>query len=66
MVDGLNGRLVPAGDCEAFSKAVIETLLDPERRFSYARGAASSAQDFGVESHVQRLIERYRMALGPP
>jgi L-malate glycosyltransferase len=65
VVDGLNGRLVPAGDCEAFSKAVIETLHDSERRFSYARGAASSAKNFGVEAHVQRLIDCYRMALAP-
>lgn len=63
VVDGLNGRLVPPGDCEAFSQAVIETLHDPERRLSYARGAASSAQSFGVEAHVQRLIDCYRMAL---
>jgi glycosyltransferase involved in cell wall biosynthesis len=65
VVDGLNGRLVPAGDCEAFSKAVIETLQDPELRFSYARGAASSAQSFGVEAHVARLLDCYRMALAP-
>ena len=66
VVDGLNGRLIPAGDGEAFSKAVIETLHDPDRRLSYARGAAASARSFGVEAHVQRLIDCYRMALGPP
>jgi glycosyltransferase involved in cell wall biosynthesis len=65
VVDGLNGRLVPAGDCDAFTEAVIETLHDPGRRFSYARGAASSAQSFGLEAHVEQLIECYRMALGP-
>jgi glycosyltransferase involved in cell wall biosynthesis len=65
VVDGLNGRLVPPGDCEAFSRAVIQTLQDPERRLSYARGAASSAENFGVEAHVQRLIDCYRMALAP-
>jgi glycosyltransferase involved in cell wall biosynthesis len=65
VVDGLNGRLVPPGDSEAFAQAVIETLHDPVRRFSYARGAASSAQGFGVEAHVQRLIDCYRMTLAP-
>ncbi len=65
VVDGLNGRLVPPGDCEAFATAVIETLHDPGRRLSYARGAASSARSFGVEAHVQRLIDCYRMALAP-
>src|SRR5512146_50291 len=57
VVDGLNGRLVPPGDFQAFTGAVIETLRDPGRRFSYARGAASSAEGFGVEAHVQRVIE---------
>ncbi|MDE2261189.1 MAG: glycosyltransferase [Gammaproteobacteria bacterium] len=63
VVDGLNGRLVPPGDSQAFTSAVIETLRDPGRRFSYSRGAASSAEHFGVEAHVQRVIECYRMTL---
>jgi glycosyltransferase involved in cell wall biosynthesis len=65
VVDGLNGRLVPPGDCEAFAGSVIETLQDPDRRFSYGRGAASSAQRFGVEAHVQQLTDCYRMTLAP-
>jgi glycosyltransferase involved in cell wall biosynthesis len=65
VVDGLNGRLVPPGDSEAFAKAVIETLHDPGRRFCYARGAALSARRFGVEAHVERLIDCYRMTLAP-
>ncbi|HEY2037163.1 MAG TPA: glycosyltransferase [Steroidobacteraceae bacterium] len=65
VTDGLNGRLVRPGDNEAFAGAVIETLQDPGRRFAYARGAASSAGRFGVETHVQRLIECYRMTLAP-
>jgi glycosyltransferase involved in cell wall biosynthesis len=65
VVDGLSGRLVPPRDNDAFAAAVIETLCDPGRRFSYARGAASSAGHFGVEAHVQRLIDCYRMTLAP-
>jgi glycosyltransferase involved in cell wall biosynthesis len=65
VADRVNGRLVPAGDCDAFAAAVIEPLRDPGRRFSYARGAASSAQQFGVGAHIQRLIDCYRMTLTP-
>jgi glycosyltransferase involved in cell wall biosynthesis len=63
--DGVSGRLVPPGDAEAFADAVIDTLRDPGRRFSYARGAAASAGRFGLETHVQRLIDCYRMTLAP-
>jgi glycosyltransferase involved in cell wall biosynthesis len=63
VVDGRNGRLVPPGDCEAFASAVVEILRDPARRLSYARGAASSALRFGIEEHVQRLLDCYRMTL---
>jgi glycosyltransferase involved in cell wall biosynthesis len=65
VVDGLNGRLVPPGDCEAFASAVVETLRDSGRRSSYARGAASSAEHFGLQAHIERLIECYRMTLAP-
>lgn len=65
VIDGVNGRLVPPGDGRAFASAVADTLLDSGRRLSYGRGAASSAQDFGVEAHVQRLMDCYRMTLAP-
>ncbi|HJS90239.1 MAG TPA: glycosyltransferase [Steroidobacteraceae bacterium] len=65
VIDGVNGRLVPAGDCEAFALAVVDTLRDRARRLSYARGALSSAQAFGLEAHVERLVECYRLALAP-
>jgi len=65
VIDGVNGRLVSPGDGEAFASAVIQTLRDPGRRFSFARGAAASAERFGVEAHLQRLIDCYRLTLAP-
>ena len=65
VVDGVNGRLVPPGDREAFAAAVIETLGHSGRQFAYARGAAASARRFGLRTHVQRLTDCYRMALAP-
>jgi L-malate glycosyltransferase len=65
VIDGVSGRLVQPGDCEAFAGAVVATLRDPGRRYAYARGAASSARRFGLEAHVQRLMDCYRMTLSP-
>jgi glycosyltransferase involved in cell wall biosynthesis len=65
VTDQVNGRLVAGGDCEAFANAVIDTLRNPTRRAAYARGAAASAERFGVDAHVRRLIDCYRMALAP-
>jgi glycosyltransferase involved in cell wall biosynthesis len=65
VADGISGRLVPPGDNEAFADAVIETLRDSGRRCSYARGAAAAAGRFGIEAHVQRLMDCYRMTLAP-
>lgn len=65
VVDGLNGRLVPPGDCEAFANAVAATLREPGRRFAYARGAVSSARRFSLDTHVRGLIDCYRMTVGP-
>lgn len=63
--DGVNGRLVPPGDGGAFTRAVIETLRDSGRRFTYARGAAATAKGFGLDAHVRRLIDCYRMTVAP-
>ncbi|HEV7137579.1 MAG TPA: glycosyltransferase family 4 protein [Steroidobacteraceae bacterium] len=65
VADGVSGRLVPPGDCGAFAGAVIDTLREPGRRFAYARGAAISAERFGLGAHVRRLIDCYRMTLAP-
>lgn len=65
VTDEVSGRLVPPGDFAAFAAAVIETLHDSSRRFSYARGAVASAQRFRIDTHVERLLECYRMALRP-
>jgi glycosyltransferase involved in cell wall biosynthesis len=65
VVDGVNGRLVPPGDCDAFAAAVVETLGHSGRQFAYARGAAASARRFGLAAHVRQLTDCYRMALAP-
>jgi len=63
--DRVSGRLVPPGDGGAFAAAVIETLGDPGQRLALGRAAAAHARRFGLQAHVQRLLECYQMVLAP-
>ncbi len=63
VTDRVDGRLVPAGDAEAFVQAVLETASDPQRRASYGRAAAVNARRFALEEHVRALLECYHLAL---
>jgi glycosyltransferase involved in cell wall biosynthesis len=58
---GVTGLLVPRQDPEALAKAVIELLLDPERRARMGRAAAERARTaFDEERLVTALLEVYR------
>jgi glycosyltransferase involved in cell wall biosynthesis len=60
---GVTGLLVPRQDPEALAKAVIELLLDPERRALMGRAAAERARTaFDEERLVTALLEVYREA----
>jgi glycosyltransferase involved in cell wall biosynthesis len=60
---GVTGLLVPRQDPEALAKAVIELLLDPERRARMGRAAAERARTaFDEERLVTALLEVYREA----
>lgn len=61
--DRVNGRLVPAGDPDAFAAALIELLSSPERRWALGRQARQSASAFSLEAHVRGLLDCYRLAL---
>jgi glycogen(starch) synthase len=59
----VTGILVPRRDPEALAKAVIELLLDPERRARMGRAAAERAGNaFDEERLVAALLEVYREA----
>jgi len=59
----VTGLLVPRRDPEALAKAVIELLLDPERRARMGRAAAERARTaFDEERLVAALLEVYREA----
>jgi glycosyltransferase involved in cell wall biosynthesis len=58
---GVTGLLVPRQDPEALAKAVIELLLDPERRARMGRAAALRARTaFDEERLVAALLDVYR------
>lgn len=60
---GVTGLLVPRRDPEALAKAVIELLLDPERRERMGEAAAARARTaFDEERLVTALLEVYREA----
>lgn len=60
--NGVNGRLVRAGDGAAFGQAVVELIRDPARLALYSAAALRGSERFSVEEHVRRLIECYREA----
>ena len=60
---GVTGLLVPRQDPEALAKAVIELLLDPERRARMGRAAEERASAvFDEERLVTALLDVYRAA----
>jgi glycosyltransferase involved in cell wall biosynthesis len=61
--DGVNGRLVPAGDALALSGAVVEALEDPGMRARWAAAARSTVRAFSAGAMVERTLEEYRTVL---
>ncbi|MFJ7073809.1 glycosyltransferase family 4 protein [Streptomyces sp. NPDC098781] len=58
--DGVDGRLVPVGDREAMSAALLELVRDDERRRRMGRTAMENARRFApvpVVEQAERMIE---------
>ncbi|MEV8433446.1 glycosyltransferase family 4 protein [Streptomyces chartreusis] len=65
--DGTDGRLVPVGDREAMSAALLELVRDDERRRRMGRSALENARRFGpvpVVEQAERLIDEAMAARG--
>ncbi|MGW6792821.1 glycosyltransferase family 4 protein [Streptomyces chartreusis] len=65
--DGTDGRLVPVGDREAMSAALLELVRDDERRRRMGRRALENARRFGpvpVVEQAERLIDEAMTARG--
>lgn len=63
-VDGVSGRLVPAGDARALALAIRELATDADLRARLSAGARERAQDFSVGHLRARYRALYEEALG--
>lgn len=64
VVDGVTGRLYPAGDSDALARAVAELLRDPARLAAMgAAGRARVEQCFTIERQVGEFEALYRSIL---
>lgn len=58
--DGVNGRLVPAGDADALADAMHELLDNPQQRATFAAaGRLKVERDFNVRVEAGRLLEHF-------
>lgn len=64
ITDGVEGRLVPAGDAVALAAAIAE-LADPAVRGRLAGAAASRCADFSIVHAVERQQEIYDAGVNP-
>lgn len=65
VLDGITGILVPPGDSEALSRAIMVLLDDPHLRDRMGReGRRRVEKHFSLQTHVQRIQEIYDRILG--
>ena len=55
LTDGVNGRLVPAGDTAAMADAMATLLRDPAQRTRLADGARAAAARLSPDAHFSQL-----------
>ena len=62
--DGLNGQVVPVGDAEALSEALLALFRSPSKRAVMGRAArARMMESFAIEKVAARLEFAYEQAL---
>lgn len=50
VTDGLNGRIVPEGDSQAYTNAIIELMADTQSRLKSAQCAVRSSRDYSQDN----------------
>ncbi len=64
VVDGVNGRLVPAGDEQLLAEAIRQHYADPSAGQAWARAALTTVQGFSISSVAAEYEALYRGLLG--
>ncbi|MBI3361439.1 MAG: glycosyltransferase family 4 protein [Chloroflexi bacterium] len=65
IVNGVTGRLVPAGDAPALAEAIVALLRDSERRRAMGEAGRARARDhFSVEEMARRFEQAWLEAIG--
>ena len=63
--DGASGLLVPCGDVDALSTALVDLGRDAERRSALGReGARRAREEFSIERHLERMESLFRSMAG--
>lgn len=63
ITDGVDGRLVPAGDPDALMAALTDLLGSPDRRMALAEAARRRAADFDITRAVREMERWYEEIL---
>ena len=56
---GCNGFIVPAGDCGAFSEALIRVVRDQAVRWCFGKESLARADAFCLDEMVAKIIDTY-------
>ena len=54
------GILVKSGDVKGLAQAILDVLLDDERRGRFVKAGVRRAQDFSVQSMIDKLRAMYQ------
>jgi len=65
ITDGVDGALVPFGDSEALSRAILAYLDDPAMAARIGEAALQRAQDFSLERFVARSCDVIKNLINP-
>ncbi len=63
--DGVNGRIVEAGNAAALAVALTELIANPIAALQLGASAAEASKFFGWDSYGDAILESYNRILGP-